>query len=129
MWSGLHHRNVLELSAVLGDCDGHPETSYQLTPVFTGEYVVMVTYPSHNGTPPYSSSGDLKCLMGKCHLSLRECLSSLFSDRVDLILWNVKYILREILEGLEYLHSERIVHGNLKCECIRVATNLFSLFS
>ena len=51
VWSGLHHRNVLELSAVLGDCDGHPETSYQLTPVFTGEYVVMVTDPSHNNTP------------------------------------------------------------------------------
>ena len=59
VWSGLHHRrdhpinpiNVLKLSAVLGDCDGHPETSYQLTPVFTGECVVMVTDSSHNSTP------------------------------------------------------------------------------
>ena len=50
VWSGLHHRNVLELSAVLGDCDGHPETSYQLTPVFTGECVDMVTDSSHNNT-------------------------------------------------------------------------------
>ena len=69
--------------------------------------------------------------MGKCHLpSLRECLSSLFSDRVDLTLWNVKYILREILKGLEYLHSKRveIVHGNLKCECTHVVAILCTMY-
>ena len=53
VWSGLRHRNVLELSAVLGDCDGHPETIYQLTPVFTGECVDMVTDSSHNNTPSF----------------------------------------------------------------------------
>ena len=67
--------------------------------------------------------------------SLMECLSSLSSDRADLVSWNVKYFLREILKGLAYLHSKEVkmVHGDLKCELCGVShfvapNNLYFLF-
>lgn len=48
---------------------------------------------------------------------------NMIQDNGQLIESNIAYILREILLGLDYLHSQKIVHRNIKCSNIFCSRN------
>lgn len=80
------------------------------------------------------------CFMTKMDMDLRSvistkehgCLKHLKQQLAqqpsvwEVVLVNVKYVLRSVLKGLEYMHSQGIVHRDVKVEFINVKVRSYS---